>query len=271
MPCYHTVCGWTGGYEQTIVKPTFSVPFGVSPSVTTGSALVFEPPLATFDYNGAPRAWVGYVGCRGLGFRGRYWGFDQDANEAVFIDFPQLGLNTVTTGSLNVQEVDIEATQEACFCSWLFTVSGGVRLAHTDMRSHVVINDGITIDLFDHRHEFDGVGPTFALEAVRPICGSNFALFGNSRVSLVFGNTDSDTTVVDDQGVPTTFSSSTDTMLSILEVQVGAQWSCCVGRGARLFVRGSFEGQVWGDAGNLYTTDSDLGFVGFGIGVGLTR
>src|SRR5262249_30022274 len=157
----------------------------------------------------------------------------------IFVDFPQLGLNTITIGSLNVQEVDIEATQEACFCAWLFEMSGGVRLVHTDMRSDITINDGITIDVFNHHHQFDGVGPTLAIEAAGPIMGSNFALFGNGRCSLVFGNTDSDTTILDEMGAPVHFDTNTDDMLAIWELQVGVQWSCCCHHGSRLFIRGA--------------------------------
>ena len=52
-------------------------------------------------------------------------------------------------------------------------------------------------------------------------------------------------------------------------LEIGLQWSRPLPHGGSLFVRGTYEAQLWADAGA--PTLTFLGFEGFGIALGLAR
>jgi hypothetical protein len=60
-------------------------------------------------------------------------------------------------------------------------------------------------------------------------------------------------------------------MLSIGELEFGLQYSRSWGRGAALFVRGGYEGQIWWGAGGPTDTDSNLGLDGISLSLGVRR
>src|SRR5581483_9181150 len=113
------------------------------------------------------------------------------------------------------------------------------------------------------------------LEAIRKIGDSNFGLFGNSRVGLLFGNRKqvaSSSTVLNEavaNGVAvnttTVFLANGATsgfgILPIVEMEAGAQWTRCLGN-FELVVRPAAVGQVYFDGGNATGRTGNFGLVG---------
>ena len=156
------------------------------------------------------------------------------------------------------------------------------------------------------KHDFSGVGVTFALQGFHQVNCSNFHLFYDLRASFIFDNNSSDSVATSAQAVVPTraggyalgydftqaTANATNANMFIGEVQLGGQWDLplkCVP--ANAFVRVAFEyqywatnnaggisdfaaaGQVGGPAVLAYGNSSGnthVDLVGFNIGAGLT-
>jgi len=65
---------------------------------------------------------------------------------------------------------------------------------------------------------------------------------------------------------------TTDAIVAIGELQLGAEWSRELRRGGRLFANGLWEAQIWGGSGGLTNIiNNDIGMTGFSAGVGVIR
>jgi len=231
---------------------------------------------ARYDYKVTPRIWLGYRNCEGLGIRARWWNFDQDSNLSDAATDPD---DEVSFHSLNVQAVDLEATQLVCWGPLQMNFAMGARYGKVEGTGTNIYDFDGDLDVDAGQSDFEGFGPTFALEARRPISCSNFALIGNLRNSLLFGNNNSVDIDADvgNQGfnnVVLDTGERKDTAVYVVESQVGAEYTRCLGSGV-LSIRAVMEGQFWGksiaqnDPGSTSSDnlDEDLGFFGATFGV----
>lgn len=259
--------GIYGGAEAVVVRPHMQheTDFNVF-----GAGGQFDP---RFDYSVSPRIFLGWRNCRGTGIRARYWMFDQTTSPIVVED------EDVAVG-LDVQALDLEFTQLVCWGPLNSNFALGVR--YGSVENTLSFDDGDDYDEF--RTQFDGWGPTMAMENRIPIGCSNLSVVGNLRGSLLFGDTHY--TVLDDDPDPFTLTDGRDDLVAVAEMQVGLEWSRCTSYGV-FSAYALLEGQYWAGAiGNLaldellfplgglvrgFSTDQDLGFVGGTFGVQLAR
>jgi len=260
--------GFYGAFEGAILvaRPgTFTT--------TIGTTVVSLNP----DYNltFSPRVIGGYKWSEGFGLRARYWHYDADGTGTVL----DLGGGTTfgnLSSNIKLDVIDAEFTQDGQFSNWEFQVGAGVRLARINYT--ITASDpafpGFTASLDS---EFQGLGPTIAFYARRPLRGwDGFAFVTDARFSFLFGNTDL-TLTVQTPGVPPPAPlvigplNFEDHAVTVFETRVGAEYSHCLQSGWRLTGGAYFEGQVWGWAPPFGITGRDIGFFGPTFQVGLLR
>jgi hypothetical protein len=261
------------------------------------------------DFELAPLAWVGVRCCGGLGVRARWWGYDQsaqstitdDRNNFLVLSATPLGLRTTDTlidsatspetiaadSDLQITVFDLEATQDLqCGCWWI-TLAGGIRSAHVSQDYNVfhLDDEGELIEQILSGHNFNGAGPTVACEAHRPLC-FGLGVFGSTRGSLLYGHAQQSVHLSDDDDKSASYSH--ETLLPILEVEIGLEWRGWIGC-AELFFQSGLVSQTWFGAGNASrsttpspgglpvsplrsgqtTDDADLGLFGFSFAAGI--
>jgi hypothetical protein len=201
---------------------------------------------------------------------------------------------------------DVEALHEFKWGCMTGLVSGGVRFAQLEQHFNAsrvgftgVVNTidsaGEPVDpeqIFLNRddlavnHTFDGAGPTFSLEVRRPFGDSGLSLYGNARTSILFGK-DKITTYKREQYVQnspdippddgselitknntTLTSAHHDQVIPVVELELGAEWSKCMGN-VTPFVRAATVAQSWIDAGGPTTDTGNFGLFGFTVQAGI--
>ena len=238
-------------------------------------------PAPANDFGISPRVWLGYVTPSGLGVRARYWRFDQTLNAetgGVVGEISQL----TAAGRLRTFAADAEVTQQFTLGLWKMNVGGGLRTAGTSRDFAIDATDVEQQDFgISYYNRFNGTGPTLFAELRRPIGESGFALVATGRGSLLFGTrrvglATSEAVAVGDftsLQIPTFgFREKHDSTVSVGEVQMGAEWSRQIGRGASLYVDVLWEGQIWAGSGGITNlVNDDVGFVGFTLSAGILR
>jgi Legionella pneumophila major outer membrane protein precursor len=244
---------WIAAVEATYLRPEFlgdnNVSFENNVSIDSND---FD-----HDYGAAPRVWVGVENPNGWGVRARYWDFtsaDAAVNEFDFV-------NQVEVEGASVVEaytIDLEVTKRLCTPTWTFL--GGLGARYAEIRHYeqlsVFDSDNFAVSHAAIGRQTRGTGLTGMLEATRPFGNRGLSLYGNIRGSVLWGNTDANSssqlTVVNSGASSSIFSTNgVDETLSIVETQVGVEWShdlaCCRGL---VFARALVEYQIW-------TTDED--------------
>jgi hypothetical protein len=140
--------------------------------------------------------------------------------------------------ALDLEYFDIEITQSFCLCSLEGIVSAGYRHANYE-------EDDDDVD-------FNGDGITLGLQLERDIT-CNFGLYAWAQHSIVYGDDDS--------------TGDEEALLGWTEVQLGAQYSSCIG-GYNAFVRGGVEAQRHEGLADDDTADTGLfgWFISGGVG-----
>lgn len=295
-PCCPPVqTGWYAGYEFLFLRPYFDDSIGFL-SAADGEVADRTHAVAhelDYDYDLASRLFVGYTNDCGLGFRTRYFHYDHDSDRPFYeipmggdaetpAIHPYLGSGEhffmdngagnafSAQSSLMLQTWDLEATNQLTFCRSLVTVGGGLRWLQIEQRYRATsIWNGVDIlETLDNQHDFEGVGPTLAVELLRPFsCCSGLALYFNTRGSVLFGSSDQyfkKTDGATGEITETFVRNSADSTVYIAEVGLGLQYT----RGI-FYARGGWEGQYWADAGNPTTTNGDLALQGLSLTLGL--
>ncbi|KAA5542166.1 hypothetical protein FYK55_15265 [Roseiconus nitratireducens] len=247
-----------------------------------------------WDLEDSYRVEVGYLGgTDGFGWRARYWQFDSstsfdvDSNAGLVQDEGAIIWTSTDDGDTIIGLVDVDtATMTQSIETDVFDlelqrqlakplkISGGVRYAKISQGFLAETDAGIAIGDI----EFEGVGPTLASELVMPVRKSGFALFCNSRGSLLFGNQNFRAT--DDDGGEILLIESDGHLATSLELQLGGEYRFAKG----LYFRTGVETQYWANVGSpnpsaIYTDDSDeansddprnedLGFIGLMLEAG---
>lgn len=178
----------------------------------------------------------GYQGCDGLGVRARWFDFDGVDAQA----------NNDQNG-LDLSYFDLEVTEAISICNLHGLVSAGYRHGEYTMFS----DD----DAGDPDVDFEGDGVTLGILLQRDI-GCNLGLYAWVQQSFLYGDDDADGGA-----------NAVDTLMGWTEVQLGAQYSTCVG-GYNAFARAGVEAQRHEGMGDEDTQDSGLlgWFLSAGVG-----
>lgn len=252
--CQEPIC--YAGYELAILKPNIST-------------LRFGPRFDD-DYGLGHRFILGREGATGLGVRGRYFFYNQGH------DHPGVGrenqqVSDIRAIDIDLDVADLEVTQRERFRSWDLLLSGGVRYARYDQATRGV-DTNLDFDIVSNvseGFEFEGVGPTVAIQANRRVGGRGFYLLGNFRTSLLMGDIDyrfMSRAVFEEE---LEFSSMEefdieDELVVVLENQLGFGWNRS-GENADLDLRCVWETQFW-----LNDTFANYSFGGLGSNLGLS-
>ncbi|NUQ65556.1 MAG: hypothetical protein HUU20_24065 [Pirellulales bacterium] len=293
-------CGLYGGFGVVLASPFFHNPTqnGIEVYTFDGENDVWTgwiDPLH-YDHEFTPKFWLGYVGASGFGVRARTWLFDHegdtteitpgiDAGAAAFVGATDFygsiwadgdeGESLLVAHSLRTYYIDLEITQQMHFLPASIQFGGGLRVAGIETTYHAAVHDaqGFLTQRLDAEREFEGAGPTVSLEMRREIGCSGFAVLANLRGSVLFGEVGGYLREDEYTWNDFEFASMNDTAstLGIGELELGFEHTTQLASGGRLFFRGTYEGQLWLDAGTPNSADGDLGFEGFGLSVGLDR
>jgi hypothetical protein len=293
--CCDTSCGTSCiavGADLAILSPHLG-------SINLGGSLlgyVHPVPLQVtpdFDYYASPRVWVASQNCEGLGLRAAYWQFDNATSLQIPhpLDLGGLGLGdfdldvsiydpSISVG-LEAHTMDLEVTQRTSFCSMGVQIAGGVRYAK--MRTDLAFSGEVEFgtDYLTQREdglpikagvfaEFEGMGPTIALDVVRPVGCRGFALVGGLRGAWLYGVTDAGTSA-DLQELADIDLKVDGHMMQIWAAQIGAQWSSCMANGGQLVAKVVWEAQAWEWAPVLSLLHQDVGFTGPTVSVAVVR
>ena len=262
---------FTGPVDSINIVNTF---FGANTSntVTSNSA-------DTRGLTATPRVWIGVTGQNCWGVRARYWQLNQAASGVV--PFAATGLPVATFGyiaqsGVKMYAADLEITKQVDWENWQVLASGGVRDAHLERFS--TLSAGLAplpftpvFGLAQSGAKFDGVGPTFGIQALRPIgngCRGNWGLYTAGRGSALWGSTSNGYALTGAGVLPFTgglnnaYAMGVQDQLSITEMQVGLQCTydlqCCH---TRAFARLTFEYQHWHATGNSQAASTTTSFV----------
>jgi hypothetical protein len=271
---FSTCSGFIGGADMLVLRPYVGDPREIRIARQDESATYS---LGENDYQLSPRLWLGYVSECGLGARLRWWDFDHrldgETGEITDEDF-----ELWTVGRLDMYTVDAEVMQQMDVGLWKANVGGGLRVAGTGRRLDLGVTDLVDAEYTEASlsDRYDGVGPTIFAELRRPLGGSGFALVANARGSVLFGSRKLEAASSQDVELPFISASNLreehDSVVSIGELEMGAEWARELQNGSRAFVNLLWEGQIWSGTGGLTNVvNNDIGLMGFSVGVGFTR
>jgi len=274
--CCNTCC-WEAGAAMVFLRPNFNN--NVAYLFTSPANVVTAQPF-NYDFQIAPRVWLGWTGSTGLGARTSYFGFFHSASRtevapatggsSITLDpqsqfsvvLPFVGGDTVAAShSFNLNVVDLEATQRAYFGDWQLLGSFGVRYASFEENYQLSVNGGAG-GIVAANSKFNGIGPTVAFEMYRSI-GPTWTLFSVARGSVLLGDSDwrgGDPTLAANRLVVY----GADGGLTIGEVQAGLRYN----RGGWFF-QSAFEGQSWLGTQSITRVEENLVLAGFSFGGGV--
>lgn len=298
--CAQDCCGAhpfciAAGYSFVFLQPHFENDIAFVSTIDDGEFARVSDTSFNYDLEVTPRVWIEICKPNQLGFRVTWWQFDHASptrvgvvNDSGFetisapIQFRDIVIAATTPddifgaqADLKIDVLDFEGTKWTDFCTWQFGTTAGLRYASLRHSYQAAsFNDaGVPQDIFDSSHRFDGMGPTFSVEARRPM--GCLTWFSMARGSLLYGNGKHSFTALEDitpagPGLTTVARFNRNDVLTAAEVQVGLEWckQCCSGK--RLFCRAALEGQVWQGFGSATQEDGDLGLFGFQVALGTT-
>lgn len=209
---------------------------------------------------GGVRLVGGYEGCDGCGVQFRYFHFDQD----IAYDGLWIGGTTIPVAGdvgLKAQALDAEVTQRGGLRSWDLVVSGGLRYGSVEYSQPPNFFNGIGAVVFNGATglDFDGVGPTVALSAQRPM-GYGLSIIGRARTALLFGKIDHTPAFL---STPFTIE---DEFVQVTEIQFGLGYEREMRCGHDLMLGVFWEAQRWDSDSNFL---GDLGLHGLSMLAGI--
>lgn len=262
----------------------------------------------------SPRIWLGVENDSGFGLRTRWWHYDQSAptltttndpiplgsatlRQTVAGDSPlmAIGPQTGLPGVLSIQEQgvagkadvlvftsdlrmdvwDFEATfSDIQMGQWQLLLASGVRYAHVSQHYNSFLA-GNTTQFLDSGQSFNGLGPSFAAEARRPVGDLGLTFFGAARAALLFG-TDEHSVHGRNIGLtqfpPITLGdhedfSSRRRMLPSFELELGLEYAVPLDL-VEIFAQAGVLGQLW-PSGSGAHGNGNMGLIGFHISTGL--
>ncbi len=293
--CCRSCCscpGIIGGYDVVWFKPSFSDAMSNADDYwATADAKDIIYPLSG-DYEFAPRFWLGYRGCSGLGMCVTYWQFDQQiasghrippgtGPDQIYIIYGNhtgdthridagVGSTLDYLHSMEMHVLDCDITQSVNWGYANVIVGGGLRYAKLMFTSWATVDEG-TYQTVDVENTFEGIGPTVSLDLQRPIGETRLSLVGGARGTVLFGrrrwledwdNPNDETHVILERGNRTT---------GVIEGSIGLQYNRSLSGGVDAIVRCSWEGQLWIDSGSPTNVTDDMTMQGLSVAFGITR
>jgi hypothetical protein len=244
-----------------------------------------------YDLQAAPLAWFGFYNENGLGGRLRWFLFEASSREGVIVT-PDSTVRTARPlglilesgvvgdefrflSNLKLHVWDLEGTRSWNGDNWQLQAAAGVRYAHLsqDYLAMLRPGPGSPTEPKDLRfsHNFNGAGPTLAVEGKYCLGCSGLALYGNGRGAILFGTGKEQLLQTSTNSVHDHRRQQAD-VLPVSELEVGVQFTRCAFHGL-LFIQTGFVGQVWWGAGNASHSDrnddTNLGFVGLVVRAGV--
>jgi hypothetical protein len=222
-----------------------------------------------FDFETTPRLTVGWVRCDGLGARIRYWEFDHCAP----VSGPDPLIVNGETGSLCVDTYTLDFEVFDTFClnrNWNLELAAGIR--YNEFLEIMSDNEGFGV-IEDRLNSFSGFGVVASAE-VRTRIGTSGALFARLRGSILMDDKD----VFNESGLQQ--ERLIDVTVGTTELAFGYDYLVPLEDGAYAFLRLQAEWQNWYNysssfvdtaANENFAGPSDVGFGGFGVGVGIVR
>lgn len=272
-------CYIYGGAEAAFLKPHLGA-IGFS---YDGDGALMTPKL---DYEASPRFWVGFENSCGLGVRATYWQIDASARQELpfagdildlIADIGDLDLPEIVDIGIGVameaETADVEVTQRGCLGCMEMVFAGGIRYGR--MRTGLFV-DGVIIDDGDYPFrggvatEFEGVGPTLALDVRRPVGCNGLALVGGIRGAWLFGSTDGLLTGDATELAQLTISAE-DHVMQTYEVNLGVEYTRCLASGCEMSVAALWESQVWEWAPMASLIHQDVGLSGPTVALSFSR
>jgi hypothetical protein len=214
--------------------------------------------VAEYDLEITPRITVGYVGQDGLGARVRYWKFDHSATDE------DEGFVSVDTYTFDVEVFDT-------FClnrNWDLEIAAGIR--YNDFEEILAEDEDDDDDW--KVNEFNGFGIVASAE-LRRLVGTNGAIFVRARSAILMDN--KNVTIEEDEEVELV-----DVVVGMTELAFGFDYVMPQCDGSYYFVRLQAEWQTWYNYSTAFAeiddaedfgAPSDVGFAGFGLGIGVAR
>ncbi len=285
--------GFYAGAAAVWMKPHFKEAFELSRTdFTTGQQSLI--PFG-YDYDVTPRVFMGFRNSENTGVRVSYWSFDHQGRPSsytsngldaygahiVSVIFPANIFAANFGESLNVQNrletstLNLHGTIEGTFNKGTYMAGAGIRYANLEQtyQATVLSQAGAPIADLSWERSFDGIGPSVVFDAARQLGCSKFSAVVNGGGALLFGQKTLQRTVFGDQSpqpaAPFLNLTDADEVVGIGEMSIGLEWATVTRRGQQLKVRGTYEGQLWAEAGA--PTLGFLGFEGFGLQVEVRR
>jgi hypothetical protein len=202
-----------------------------------------------------------------------------------------LGADQLNFGSdLHIETYDVEATYETRYANNLSVVySAGGRYLHSFQTyrgglSNTTAADpatgltGTESQNLNYNHNFQGGGPTVALQATWRVGNAGLAVYGSARGSLLVGTTNESQqltqTVLDPAGVvggnqlnTPRSGGSADNVVPVFEAEAGVEFGTQVGR-FQPFFRAAVVNQNYFDLGNASSKTGTLALFGAQLSLG---
>jgi hypothetical protein len=280
--CYNGVnlcgsCGWFGGVDYLLMRPSFSEDQAYIKRVTTTDAQENVTVTDTvvhqdFGYNSGTRAFFGYRCSCNEEIRFTYWNYGAHsaqstgvANEDGTILYAgQLELNTTPGQRIEIESglranvYDIEYSK--CCCNpcnsgnccppWTLKYSAGARIAEVDRHddNFLIDTDGSGARAALISADFIGAGPRVGLEGRRFFRGGHASVFARTNLSLLLGEYNIDETRRTPTTAPTLtehYFDSHDRIIPVAEIELGGSWQVT----QRLNLSAGYLFQAWWDLG----------------------
>ncbi|MFO0977766.1 MAG: Lpg1974 family pore-forming outer membrane protein [Planctomycetaceae bacterium] len=230
--------GLFGSVEVTFLKPAFS---GAQSVFGFGTGRTLDT-----DYQTGLRYGLGYLNDSGFGIRASYWSYDND-----FGYTPPYAPNVF---GIQLQTADTELLVKQQLRHFNLDLSGGLRYGTLKYTNPVLTLYGPGIV------NFEGVGPTAAIQATREIGNTGLSVFGNVRGSMLVGDIHTGSLLLN---IPA--GAVEDEIMTVFENQIGAAWSYDLTPTFLLQVRAAWETQYWANStleDDFYGIGSNLALMG---------
>jgi hypothetical protein len=237
---------WEVGVEATYARAIFSGDSSNTAFGETATDVFVERGVEVEEF--APRFWVEAPISSCLGARARYWFFD--GSDSVSVAEPDDNELETATTDFEMQVLDVEATYHWNFCGWSLITSGGLRYLRTDTvftEVDSVLATGVVEFIDIESLEFEGFGPTIALEARAPVpCCCGLSLFLHVRGSFVGGDREDLERDIDITGGldNDTFTAEREDIFWVTDWQAGLEYKTYYAC-RELFLRGTVEAIVF--------------------------
>ncbi len=230
------------GFELAVLKPyTSSISGGLFPPF--GPAGVLTP---EYDYEAAPRVFLGRERRDGLGVRLTYFQFDHLTDD--------VGAFGITNG-LEIHALDFDVTSRTEFCGSDITFLAGLRYGYLESNINVPTFGSL-------QFQSDGVGPTIGAVVRRDLGRTAWDLVIGARGSLLLTDAELSVPFIAN-------AKASDSTMQIWEARIGARRVRQLKNGAELVTEFGFEAQNWqsGSIAGLLSPNFGLAGPTFQIGM----